>query len=446
MVLALSAATACNDNFELPPVIYPFSEANTTIADLKTEYWQPDRNYVATVSEVPGSTDGAHRVISGRVVSDMSTGNIYNSIVIQSEDPGHPEAINIAVRTNRLGRTYEIGQLINVDVTGMKIGAYNGLMQLGAEGTYNNAPSMTFMESDVFEAACIPVGTPDPAKVDTAVVTIPDIIAAKGNAEGLQRWQSRLVRFDDVTFDTPGQPLAGDQNTNRTFRDAQGNSLIVRTSSYASFKSSPVPAGKGSVVGILSYYGTDWQILLNNTDGLIGFDGRLPEDPSSGPVNSIDQTFDASTEIPAGWTQVQIAGDKKWYIPSFNGNNYAAMTGYKGTAPFDSWLMTPGIEIEKCESKILTFDTQAKGNGAKTTVFEVYVLDNADPAKATVKTRLNPTLATAPDDVYSSWTASGNLDLSAFKGTVYIAFRYYATQDANYGTWCVDNVRLNVKE
>jgi hypothetical protein len=171
--------------------------------------------------------------------------------------------------------------------------------------------------------------------------------------------------------------------------------------------------------------------------------GDTPEPPTPvDPVASIDENFDASTSIPAGWTQTQIEGNKSWYVPTFNGNNYAAMTGYKGTAPFDQWLVTPPVDMSEVTNKTLSFDTQVNGYGSTTTVFEVYVLTSSEVATAT-KTKLSPAIATAPASGYSEWVASGDLDLSAFSGTIYIGFRYYATADANFATWCVDNVKLN---
>lgn len=91
---------------------------------------------------------------------------------------------------------------------------------------------------------------------------------------------------------------------------------------------------------------------------------------------------------------------------------------------------------------MLTFDTQVNGYGSTTTTIECLVLDGPDP-KTAKATKLNAAFATAPASGYSDWTASGSLDLSAFSGTIYIAFRYAATTDANYATWCVDNVKLN---
>ena len=162
------------------------------------------------------------------------------------------------------------------------------------------------------------------------------------------------------------------------------------------------------------------------------------------PVASINENFDASSSIPAGWTQKQVAGDKAWYVPSFNGNNYAAMTGFKGNGPFEQWLISPAIDMSKVSKKVLTFDTQVNGYGSTQSALKVFVLTAADPTTAKT-TQLNPTLATAPATGYSDWANSGELDLSAFSGIIYIGFEYTSPVADNYATWCVDNVKLNAE-
>ncbi|MDE6277502.1 MAG: choice-of-anchor J domain-containing protein [Muribaculaceae bacterium] len=570
-------AVSCDDNFTRPPMVVPTTDLkpNVSILDFKTRFWQNDKNYVAHPGNFNAET-GEHIVIRGRVVSSNESGNIYNNIVIQDETA----AITIAVRTGDMTTTPLFGQNICVDVTGLEVGGYNGLMQLGAEGTYNGAPSMTFMEGAVLDEHYGPDGLPSAAAVDTAVVTISELQTLKGSAEGLIAWQSRIVRLENVAFEDAGQPYNnGSSTVSRYVKDAQGGRMILRISNYADFARETIPAGEGSVTGILSYYGSDWQLLPIDFESMAGFQpaepstpvepgtpvqpgtgngseaspysvgqiiggasgsdawvkgyivgfvpdktlaegifgasgavatnllisdtpdatsvdvcipvqlpsgsdarsklnlldnpgnlGKLvelkgsiekyfgvnalksvsafkleggadPEPPvPSDPVDGINENFDSSTSIPAGWTQVQVAGNKSWYVPTFNGNNYAAMTGYKGTAPFDQWLLTPAIDMSKLAEKSLSFDTEVNGYGSTTSVFEVYVLDSANPETAALKTKLSPAIAKAPASGYSDWVASGALDLSAFSGTIYIAFRYSATQDANYATWCVDNV------
>lgn len=298
-MMGAAALTSCGDDFVRPPMVVPVAtiEANTSILDLKTAYWATDRNYVKTI----GLNDaGEHTVIKGRVVSSDETGNIYKSVIIYDGSA----ALNIAINAYDLFETYQYGQEVVIDVTDLKIGGYNGLMQLGGEGTYNNAPSMTFMESDLFASHAQANGLANPALVDTIPATIPDVTAAKQSTEGLILWQSRLVRFDNVCWDAPGKPYAeGGNSTNRYIIDENGNRLLVRNSGYASFKNELLPAGYGSVTGILSYYGTDWQLMLIDADGCRGFEESDDPDNPDNPDQPTDNG-DGSKDKPYGVQQI----------------------------------------------------------------------------------------------------------------------------------------------
>lgn len=173
-----------------------------------------------------------------------------------------------------------------------------------------------------------------------------------------------------------------------------------------------------------------------------GTGGDTPTPPAA--ADGLDETFDGSTSLPSGWKSVLVAGNKNWYVATFSNNNYASMTGYKGTAPFDSWLVSPAVDLSKVSSKTLSFTSQVNGYGSTTSTIEVFVLSSDDPATAT-KTKLPAAWPAAPASGYSSWLSSGSLDLSAFSGTVYIGFRYAATEDSNYATWCIDNVAIPAK-
>ena len=162
---------------------------------------------------------------------------------------------------------------------------------------------------------------------------------------------------------------------------------------------------------------------------------------ATGGVTTLNEGFEGGA-VPSDWMNVQVAGNKAWYVTDFDNNHYAAMTGYKGTPPFDAWLITPALNIKDAANKILSFRTQVNGYGSTTSHFEVYVLDNPDPEKATIKAKLNPTIAVAPASGYSSWAQSGDLDLSAYNGTYFVGFRFEATSDANYATWCLDDVKF----
>ncbi len=179
----------------------------------------------------------------------------------------------------------------------------------------------------------------------------------------------------------------------------------------------------------------------NGIGGNSGTTDEFKMSIATGGLSSLNEGFEGG--LPSDWLNLQVSGDKKWYTTSFDNNTYAAMTGYKGTnPPFDAWLISPALAISKAENKNLSFRTQVNGYGSTTTIFEVYIMSTNDPNTATL-TKLNPALATAPNSGYSDWKQSGDLDLSQFNGTYYIGFRFYATQDANYATWCVDDVKFN---
>ncbi len=445
MVTAMSF-TACDDDWETPPAVIPTAPAgmtaNTSIADLKAAYWSTDRNSAKLIGQ---TDDGQDIIICGRVVSCDSAGNIYKNLVIEDLETG--EGLTIAVNQTELYQTYQVGQVVYVNATGLYGGMYNNLFQLGALGSYNSAPAVTYITEDDFAQHAYPDGFANANKIDTTVVTLSELAAANNDVALRREYMSRLVRIDSVRFEDGGKAAFSESgsSTNRMLRDAKGNRIIVRNSSYASFMSKILPTGYGSVTAILSYYGTDgWQLLLNNWYDCKGFT-KWPASTNEAvdPVSSLNVTFDDGS-IPDGWTQMQISGNKAWYVTSFSDNYYAAMTGYKGTAPFDQWLISPPVEMDKVTDKTLSFRTQVAGYGATTTTLEVYVLNNANPDKATVKDKLDAALpAYSTSSTYSDWLSSGNLDLSKYTGKIYIAFRYAATTDSNYATWCVDDITLN---
>ena len=183
--------------------------------------------------------------------------------------------------------------------------------------------------------------------------------------------------------------------------------------------------------------------------GITGNSGTTDEFvlPFPRPVSELNETFDNA--LPTTWTEVVVSGDKKWYKADFNGDGYAAMTGYNGKQPpFETWFITPALDIENAVGKGFSFTSETRSYGSTKTVFEVYLLNSLDPATATFKQKLNPILAKAPNSTgtWSAWTSSGELDLSEWAdGVYYIAFRYYADTDSEYDTWAIDNVKFGFK-
>lgn len=276
MGLVAATAASCSEDFTYPPLVIPQAtmQPTATIGELKDLYWQDDRNYC---SDIVTLSDGSDLIVKGRVVSSDSTGNIFKNVVIQDNSG----AITIAINAYDLYATYQYGQEVVVNCTGLQIGGYNGLMQLGSEGTYNGSPSMTFMTSDDFADHAETDGLPAPSLITPSIFTIEQLKAALNDPAAKREYMSRLVTIENVSFETPGQKFAPTASTDRYVKDAAGNKLNIRCSSYATWKDEVIPSGSGNVTGILSFYGTDWQMQLNDLSGLVGF---TPYDPSLNPV------------------------------------------------------------------------------------------------------------------------------------------------------------------
>lgn len=273
--LMLAACVAgCDDDFDRPPVILPEAtiHPNSTILEVKTRYWQNDRNYA---TQIGLTDDNEHVIVAGRVISNGESGNVYKSLIIQDGTA----ALSFSINDSKLYNTYALGQEVVVDLTEMNIGKYNGLQQVGQAQAYQQGYEVSFMELEDFQTHAQPNELPEPSKISTINTSISELTSSTA-AEHLCKWQSQLIRLDSVRWEEAGQPYAASNaSTNRYLVDKQGKKILVRNSNYATFASDIIPSGTGSVVAIASYYGTDWQLLLRNTDDVIGFDNATPDTP-----------------------------------------------------------------------------------------------------------------------------------------------------------------------
>lgn len=142
-LMSAAALSACDDDWTRPPMDVPTLpenfKANTTLAELKTAYWQDQDSYGTKIGL---NADGDSIVISGTVVSSDESGNIYKSIVLQDATG----AITIGINTSSLYEEYPQGIGLAINVTGLTIGRYSGLMQLGtSDGTGVNRIELGLM-------------------------------------------------------------------------------------------------------------------------------------------------------------------------------------------------------------------------------------------------------------------------------------------------------------
>lgn len=430
-----SALSSCSEDLEYPPLGYPTSDlkANMTILELKEKYWDTTTdNYCTLVEE---NDEGEDIVIRGRVIGNDITGNIYQQLIIQDETA----AVTISVTKSDIYKSFPLGEEVFVKMTGLYVGKYANLFQIGAAGTRTDgSPTTNRMDENTFDTHVERNGAPAPDQIYTLDFTIAQIQSMKSNVADQQKYQSQLVEIKDVSFVDGGVETwatQGSSGDNRYLQSATGQQLLVRNSGKSDFCTEKLPAGTGTVVGVLQWFSNDWQFVFRTNADCFGF--TTGTGGSSEPVDGLNETFTGG--IPATWTNLAVSGNAKWFYRDYSNNGSAEVTGYNKTAGsngFESWLISPAVDLDKVSKKELTFDAMVGYTGSGE--LEAYILTDADPTQGTA-TKLNANNIPQPNNSWSNWEKS-TVDLSSFSGVVYVGFVYRAATAANYTTYRVDNV------
>ncbi len=439
---------SCKKEFDAPPgPADPNMVANTSIKALKA------------LHTTAGAYDivGTDVVISGVVIANDKTGNLYKQLFIQDTSG----AIQILLDATSLYGTYPVGRKIFVKCKGLCISDYNNNPQLGVKATVAGLPSFEGIPGSLINNYII--GGSLGNTVTPKVVTIADLNAA--NTPSNQPWQNKYLndliqmegyRFLSVT-DTYSDTSVYKSTQNRTIGNCAGNSnnIIVRTSAYATFAGARVPQGRGNISALYTVFGSTKQLLIRDTADVAftsAYDCPLP----SGTLlleNFESQTTPGPLAL-ANWFVGAEAGTKNWEARTFNSNKYAQMSAFTSAEASNiGWLVTKAVNLGSFATKILTFQTIAGFNNGAT--LKVLVSSNytgtGNPWAAgvtwtdiTSQATLSPGL---PSGYPSSFTNSGNVSLNAFSGTVYIAFKYEGqdpsgTSSDRTTTWQVDNITV----
>lgn len=319
-MLAAAGMASCQADMDEPGLEVPVATMtpNTTLSELKTLFGDQ------TAMICPEKEDNTPYIVHGRVISSDASGNIYKSLVIQDDTA----ALAISLNQSSTYVDYRIGQEIVMNVTGLWIGQYRGLIQLGTLGSsYDGVPQLNFMPYDEFLEHSEKNGLPDPTTKyvgindqwpsDNAYCVVTEIGSLPSSGEEFRNMQSQLVEFRNVTFVDGGNETFApyQESVSRTLRDSKGSEIIVRNSGYSNFYNDTIPAGTGTVRGILSYYGSDWQLLLRTRDDVI-FDSKGSKDDPY----TVAEAIEKQGQGYAGWMKGFIVGSVKGGVTTVSSN------------------------------------------------------------------------------------------------------------------------------
>jgi hypothetical protein len=414
-------SSCIQENFENPPNngVDPNLTANFTIAGLKSLY-------AGTAIQLPDSM-----IISGVVVADDKTGNLYKSIIIDDGSAG----ILIRMENNGLFGTYPVGRRIFIKCGGLWMGDYGGLIQLGGQLTAGSANEVDVIPAQLFSHYIFPGTYNNPVvPVDVDIPSLDD------------SYQNRLIRLQNIQFvyaDT-GKTFADavlQQTVNLYITDCNGNTMIVRTSGYADFAGQIVPAGNGEFVAIYGRFSSDQQLTIRHP-----YDLKLTGARCGDPV--IYKDFEDGSVTSGGWSVQQVTGPSiTWEVNTQSavfGNVYGQCSNYlPPNIACDTWLISPSMDLSGFaaipESPIFSFESACNYSGANLEVY--YSTDYVNGLPATGTWTAVPGVALSPGTW--NWTNSGNINLESLTtGTnVHIAFRYQGS-GSDGRTWELDEIKV----
>ena len=162
------------------------------------------------------------------------------------------------------------------------------------------------------------------------------------------------------------------------------------------------------------------------------------------PVSYLFQGFDTSTDLNAykaqGWRVLTVSGSTLgWGIATEGSRNYIVASAYNAPVnggPYESWLVSPAVNIDESVEKTLSFNMRA-GYSTPDSSMEVWLMKDNKPVS-----RLEANIPAAPADGYSEWVKT-TVDLSAQEGDIKVAWRYRTEHGGSECTaYCLDNVNI----
>ena len=426
-----------DDEFNVPEISFeePNITVNSSIASVKAMYGGYEPVLI-------GGGNSTEMYIEGYVVSSDESGNYYKQLIIQDKPQNPTAGISVSTEATNMYTFLEPGRKIYIRVDGLYTGLYSGLPSLGVlDGSEIGRMSVEEFQNRVFRSTV----------KDSLVPVVRTFSTLTAND------LNTLVAFENVQISDAdlGKTYANPTNNyaaNRTFISCDySESMVLRTSGYANFKSELIPEGSGTLTAIHAIFNSNYQLFIRDTKDVDCFNPRCQE-PGQPQGILLFEDFEGLTNTGTGqiinlvgWTNLNVSGGNTRYEGrEFDSNKYAQISAYNsGESTVIAWLITPAINLEKTVApklKFLTKDGFNNGEGLK-----VWVSSNfsGNPLAASW-TELSAVISTGNTSGYPPvFAPSGEVDLSAFIGeNIVIGFKYTGGSSGVTTTYQIDDVMV----
>ena len=247
------------------------------------------------------ATYTADEAIEGYVISSDEGGNFYKKIYIQNADKN--QGLSVAIDKSGLYTEFPVGAKVQLRLKDLTTQLNNSAIEVGY-GTYtakSGRVSVGTMAEAIYKKHLFDTGerktVAELAKVSNSIQEV-----------STDAHVDQLITLKGVHFptDAVGKTLYDKSNalggaTNYKLTDANGKTIIFRTSSYAKFKDEKVPAGEVEVTGVLTKFNKDYQFMISNYADLVVKGGTSTSTQTGTQTSTTVETLEASNATVADY-------------------------------------------------------------------------------------------------------------------------------------------------
>lgn len=268
LLAAVLVLNSCKKTFDEPPG--PSDPALTPTHTIKQ---------LRAMHTVSGAFDviNSDVIISGVVVANDKSGNLYKEIYIQDGTAG----INVLLDANGLYNSFPVGRKVFIKCNGLCLSDYNRLPQLGIKATVAGVPSIQAIASNLIDQYLVGGSLNNP--VVPKVVTVAQLTTnmSDDNLGTLVQ----LNNYEFLTSDTSktfADTSAYKNSVNLTVKGcAGGTNIIIRSSGYANFAGVSAPNGNGTLTAIYTLFGSTKQLIIRDTSDVQFNNFRCGQGPTT---------------------------------------------------------------------------------------------------------------------------------------------------------------------
>lgn len=437
-----------SDDFEIPNLEYeePQIEGELTEISAVKSVFDPAIKEIYTF-------EGTNMYFEAYVVSSDEGGNFYKKLVLQDRPSDPIAGIQILVDDNALFQTYNFGRKLYVKLDGLSLWLNNGVLQLGIQNEGDVVPIPRSIIEDFI------IRSTNTHAITALSLSITDFNARYNNLyvelEKVQFNRNLIAENNRFTF--AGNSAIDQYDGERQLESCDtGAGVLLSTSTYSDFKSLLLPAGSGTVTGVLTrdFFNEHFIIVLNTPDAIDFSDSRCdPEfldcnvESQSGVKTIFAENFTGITNADKlqaeGWINVNInSGSKKFDTSTFNGDRFLRISGYNASEnPLEVWAISPEISLDLTTDEILHFDLLSSyDNGILLSVFGT--TNYSGNPLTTDWIALEANIPLGPSGKYGTVYTTSSINISCLEGNFRVAFQYLGGSPDKTTTYNIDNVRI----